>query len=926
MRYKSILMSSALVPAGIAASVGLTPMAWAQERAPATADQLAAASQEGVGTDIVVTGSRVSRSGYDQPTPTVVIGSEFIAKSGAPNVADAINQLPQLRATLTPSNSTTTVATAGKNLLDLRGLGAQRTLVLVDGKRFVSGIVEGPVDVNVIPQALIDGVDLVTGGASAAYGSDAVAGVVNMRLINKLEGFKATVQGGITDHNDFRNYLASIAFGTRFADDRGQLILSAEAAQNSGVTDIYKRGWSASERGVVANPAYTSTNGEPANLLVSSGARYSNSSYGGVINSGPLKGIQFGQGGVPLPFDYGISTTARTQIGGDGAYQRANYILSTPTKRKVGFGRLRFAVSDALNFYVDASYAKADATAASTTREDTSISIRSDNAFLPASIKMAMAARGLASFTMGRFSSDYGDVRVPSTTETWRVAGGANGELGGGWSYDAYYSHGETMSRQSPQGVRITANYNYAVDSVIDPATGAAVCRNLAARAAGCVPINLFGDGSPSAQAVDYVTTDSFRRTNLAQDVVSATLRGNPFETWAGPVSVALGAEYRHESTRFTLSQDAQNFALATGNGTPWNGAVGVKEAFAEAVVPLLEDRPFAKAVELTLAGRVTDYTTSGTVATWKAGATWSIDDGILLRGTVSRDIRAPSSADLFAAGLSGVFTVFDPALNQTYSMATITSGSTDLKPERALTRTFGIVFDRIVPGLRLSADYYSIKIDRAISTLSADAIVRRCYGDTPSLCSLITRDSDGFVTSINVAPRNLQTIRESGLDISGDYRLPLAGGNLALHADVNYVGRLDYKDGASVTKLDGSVYAPFTIGANGVPHWRAYVSASYDSGPASLYAAARYIGPAAINNSFTSKDLNILRVPSVTYVDASVSYQLAATGRGKVSTFFRVSNLFDKNPPLTNDLVGTSPGLYDVIGRTYTVGVRFGF
>ncbi len=923
MRSKAGLMrSTMLVPALVLVGATSTPVAYAQGVEPAY-NANAGTAEASAESDIVVTGSRVARSGYDQPTPTVVIGSDFIEKTGAPNIADAINLQPQLRSTLTPSNSTTTVATAGKNILDLRGLGAQRTLVLVDGKRFVPGVVEGMVDVNVIPQALIDGVDIVTGGASAAYGSDAVAGVVNLRLSSRLEGLKATIQGGITDHDDYRNYLASLAYGTSFADGRGRLILSAEAAQNSGVTSIYKRGWAAGGRGVIANPLYTATNDEPVNLLVASGMRYANSSYGGVINSGPLRGIQFGAGGVPLPFNYGTLTTARTQLGGDGAYQRANYILATPTRRKVGYGRLSFEASDALKLYVDGSWAEAKATAASTTREDTSITIRNDNPFLPDSILDAMDAQGITSFTMGRFSSDYGNVRVPSTTRTWRVVAGATGDIGGGWSYDLYYTHGDTMTRQSPQGVRITSRYGFAIDAITDPLTGAAVCRNAAARAAGCVPLNLFGDGSPSAQAVGYITTDSFRRADIAQDVVSATLRGDPFSTWAGPVSIAVGAEYRREAVDFTLSELSQQFALATGNGTPWSGKVNVREAFAEAVIPLARDEAFAHSIDLTLAGRLTDYSTSGTVATWKTGATWAITDTLTLRGTVSRDIRAPSSADLFAAGLSGTFSVFDPTVNQTYSMSTITSGSTDLDPEKATTWTVGAVLDRAIPGLRVSADYYNIRLNGAISTLSADAIVRRCYTDTPSLCSLITRGTNGLVSNISIVPRNLQTIREQGVDIEADYKVALGGGTLSLHSVLNYVGRLDFQDGASVTRLDGSVYAPFTIGANGVPHWRGLASVSYDIGAANLYAAARFIGSAAINNDFTSKDLDVLRVPSVTYFDASLTYRIIDAPQRKVSAFFRVGNLFDKDPPLTNDLVGTSPGLYDVIGRTYTAGIR---
>lgn len=923
MRCKSILLAGAYPFFATAPFMLALP---AQAQTTSESSKVPTSSEPGSAADIVVTGSRVARSGFEQPTPTTVIGQDFLNHTAATNVADALNTLPQLRASLTPSANTASVAYAGKNMLDLRGLGAQRTLVLVDGQRFVSGIVEGPVDLNAIPQAMIDSTDVVTGGASAAYGSDAVAGVVNLRLLKTFEGFKGTLQGGITDHDDYRNFLASVAWGTSFADGRGHLVLSGEAAQNSGVTDINNRSWSAAQPGQISNPAYTATNGQPASLLVSSGALSSNTSYGGVINSGPLKGVQFGPGGTPLPFNYGTLTTSTTQRGGDGAYTYRNWYLSAPSQRYVGYGRLSFDASDALKLTGDLSYADTEATAVSSTRSDTAITIQADNAFLPASIRNAMATDGVSAFTMGRFSSDYGNVHVPSVTKTWRGSLAASGSIGGGWSYDAYYTHGDTRSTQSPKGVRITANYAYAVDAVTDPTTGAAVCRNAAARASGCVPINLFGDGSPSSQALAYITANSFRTAHMIQDAAEATLRGTPLSTWAGPVSVAFGGGYRHESTSFNVSALQQQFALATGNGTPWRGAVSVKEGFGEVVAPLLKDVRFARALDLDVAGRVTNYSTSGTVETWKAGVNWAVDDHLRFRGTISRDIKAPSLSDQFSAGITNLLSVYDPQLNQTYQIRTLTVGTTNLKPEAATTKTIGVVMQNVVPRLRASVDYYDISIANAIGTLAAGDIVLRCSQGQSNLCSLITRGSGGAITNVNIVPLNLQTVRERGLDIQADYAFPLGAGKVSLSANANYVAELSYRDGVSTVRLDGSVYTPFTVGANGVPHWRGMASVNYAIGPFNLYTAARFTGAARINNSLTSKDLNILNVPSRTYVDLSGSYKLVSYGKRKLELFAKVTNLFDKDPPLTNGYFGTETTLYDVIGRTYAAGVRFAF
>lgn len=876
--------------------------------------------------EIVVTGSRIARSGFEQPTPTTILGADQLARQATPNVADAINTLPQLRASLTSTTNTSVAAVVGKNVLDLRGLGGQRTLVLVDGKRFVAGTLEGVVDLNFIPQALVESVDIVTGGASAAYGSDAVAGVVNLRLNKSLEGMRVALQGGITDHGDYRNYLASIALGHGFADGRGRVTLSAESAENSGITSIRKRDWAAGGPGTIANPAYTATNDEPRNLLVPAGVRFSNSSTGGVINSGPLAGIQFGPGGVPLPFRYGSLVTGRTMIGGDGAYMSQDLPIAAATKRKAFFGRASYEFSDALEVFAEGYFARTSADTLSATREDTAITIRNDNAFLPDSIRTAMADNGISTFTMGRFSSDYGSTSTVGRDRSLRGVLGVTGKIGGTWSYEAFYTRGHTEQRTHGYGIRLINNYAFALDSVVDPLTGAAVCRNLAARAAGCVPINLFGDGSPSPQAVDYVTADLFRLAKLDQHVVGGLVRGDLFDSWAGPVSVAVGSEYRREKVDFTTDTNASSFLLATGNSVPWRGGVHVKEVFGEAVVPLARDMSFARSIDLNLAGRMTDYSTSGTVATWKAGATWEVNDFIKFRGTISRDIRAPSLVDLFSGDIQNLVNIVDTRLNENYQARTITGGNRFLDPERAITKTVGVVVTGLIPRLRASIDYYDIQVKDALSTLTPDTIIRRCETDTPSLCSFITRDAGDKITFIRVAPANLQSIRNTGFDFELDYSFPLAGGTVRIHPTVNYVDRLTYADGVNTVRLDGSIATPFRFGTNGVPRWRGSFMGSYDHGPLSLNLLVRYIGSANLNNSYTSKDFNILRVPSVVYADTSLSYRFDEV-KGVPQVFFKINNLFDKDPPLTDGaFFGTNPTMYDVVGRTYSLGVRMSF
>lgn len=916
MRFRPWLLNSVALVLLAAPSVIVAQPAVAQTNSKDATDNVEA---------VVVTGTLVSRSGFEQPTPTVSVGTDFIDKSAAANITDALNQLPQLRSTLTPSTGTATTASAGKNIVDLRGMGAQRTLVLVDGKRFVSGILEGPVDINSIPQALISGVDIVTGGASAAYGSDAVTGVVNIRLQNNLDGFKGTLQGGASGYGDYVNYFGSLAYGTPFAGGKGQFTVSGEYGANTGVTSIKSRPWSAAHPGQVTNPAYTSTNGQPAQLLVASGAAFSNSFYGGVISSGPLKGVAFAPGGTTFPFNYGTLTTSTTQVGGDGAYIQNNLYLSSPTKRAVLYSHLGYEFSDAFHLYVEGSYADTYAKIVSNTRNDQT-TIQNTNAFLPASIKTAMATNAITSFTLGRFSNDYGSIVSPSYSHTWRTVVGANGDLGDGWSYDAYYTHGDTTSRQIGQGIRINANYTNAVASIIDPVTGVAECSSATARAAGCVPINLFGDGSPSPQAVAYITNpDSWKQARLQQDVASFTLRGTPFSNWAGPISVAGGADFRQDKVDFTINALAAANALATGNARPWSGTEDVLEAFAEGVVPLLNNATVAKALDLDIAGRVTNYSTSGTVATWKVGLNWDVSDIVRFRGTVSRDIKAPSLNDLFATGFNQFNNITDPQLNSNYQTVTVTQGTRNLRPEQATTETIGIVLSDIVPGLRASVDYYDINIEGALATLAVQDIVNRCATTNPALCSLITRGTNGQIATVSISPQNLQTVRENGLDIELEYSFPLLDGTFTIHPTVNYVGLLSNSDAGGKTSLAGSIYTPFTVGANGVPHLRALVDLDYAIDKFNIFGDVRYIDAANINNAFNSTNLNILTVPSVTYLDGGLSYKIIETADQNLQAYFRVTNVLNQTPPLSNGSFYTEPTVYDLIGRTFTAGFRFG-
>ncbi|PZU48202.1 MAG: TonB-dependent receptor [Sphingomonas sp.] len=889
--------------------------------------QTAAAPEE----DIIVTGSRVARSGADTPTPVTVIGMDDFNRVAAPDIANVINQMPAARPSLTPSSSGNLFSLAASNFIDLRGLGYQRTQVLVDGRRYTPTTASGGVNISAIPQALVRGVEIVTGGASAAYGSDAVAGVVNILIDDKLEGLKANMQGGISGHNDFKNFLISGAYGTSFAGGRGHIVVSGEASQNTGIEFIGDRDWAARNPGIIANPAYTATNSEPRYLLVHEGARASNASYGGVINSpGLLRGIQFAPDGTPIPFIYGENVTATQMQGGSGTANVADSVGTVPVNRYAGFGRIRYELTDSVEAFAEFNYTHVNSHymgLASTEQ----LTIRADNAFLPQSIRDTMAANNIASFVMGRSVLDNARNGVDISVNTLQAVAGFKGEVFSTWKWDAYYSYGSTKNRVEQPNSRITARFNQALDAVVNPLNGAIVCRStLTNPTNGCVPINLIGEGRASPDAIAWTNGTGFRQWDIDQHIVAASLRGELFSTWAGPVGVAVGAEYRSQSLDTTSDPISAVQGYRGGGTVPYSGNVNVKEAFAEALVPLAVDESWAKDLSLNLAGRVTDYSTSGTVTTWKIGVNYAVNDSLRFRATRSRDIRAPSLEELFAKGSTSQLSVSDPQLGMDYLVTAANSGNPDLTPEKADTFTGGIVLTpTAVPGLSFTVDYYDIRLNDAIISLTPAAIVTQCYGTAPSACSLITRDpGTGMITRVRNGPVNMQSVKLAGVDIEASYAIPVGSDQIALRALVNYISKAEISDGITTTTLAGSVDQPTIAALGGSPNWRFNTSASYIAEKFRLSLTGRYMGGGAINKNYTDKDLLDNKVNGRLYFDLSGEYTLIDNGDGQALTIFgAVQNLLDTDPPITGvGGYGTTRALYDVIGRQFTLGARFKF
>ena len=932
--------------------------------------------------DIVVTGRHIS-SGFTAPTPVTVLTNARSEALAITNVGDALNQLPAFRPSAGPNTQANVAGNIGARLLDLRGLNPQRTLVLVDGHRFVPSTSTGSVDVNLIPSSLLSRTDVVTGGASAAYGSDAVAGVVNFVLDHKMTGLTVEASGGVSQRGDNADQYLSVAGGVKVSD-RVHLVFSAEYENNDGLGDCNSRSWCRGVNSIVANPA-VGKNGLPANLIVLGGARTSTQSPAGVINtsldasgrpiyptvldptrgilagSDPLRGTSFNNDGSTRPFQYGTLVGSLYMIGGEGDGRNAYvepFLLQPAVRRYVAYTSLEAELTDTITGTVDLSYGRVEGHVVANVFRDYNGSlmgtIKSGNPFIPSSVQSIMTQQNISAFVLGRDGFDIGPAEANSLTQTYRAVASLKGSIGSHWKWDVSYEYGRTKFRQDGYNTINLAHMRNAVDAVRNGA-GDIVCRvNLVAVTdPSCAPINLFGENRFSQAAKNYVTGTSFQTTDNEQHDVAANISGSLFNLPAGPLSVAAGAEYRRDS----ISGDADAVSKANGyfqlNGSAiLPGAVEVKEIYGETEIPVLKDLPFGHALAFSGAIRRTDYSTSGAVTTWKAGGVYEPIEGIRLRATRSRDIRAPNLQELRGPSVKTTATLIDPLRpGQNVNPTVFTGSNPDLTPEKADSFTAGIVLaprGGFLGRLRVSADYYDIKVNNVIGNIGAQSIVTGCVAGNQSLCNLVTRDPSttdpitgatvpGVVTEIQDITLNSARLRTRGFDLELQYRQPLGSlGDLNLQVLSNIALELLTPDG--VDRAGQTGFRATTI--PGVPDYTIDGVLTWARNNLSVTGHARYIPGGIYSVNFLDpsqpgyaavlpttglyQSVNNNQVPGRFYFDLASTIRVpVSNGRG-FELFGSINNLFDQDPPASpSNTGGTNQILFDAIGRTFKIGVR---
>ncbi|MXP42459.1 TonB-dependent receptor [Altererythrobacter soli] len=955
----------------------------ASAAAAADADANADASAGSTGQAIVVTGSRI-RSSFDQPTPVTMLDAERLDQRGITNVGDALNELPSFSPTQSPATAGLTPGpglNVGGRILDLRGLGAVRTLTLVDGKRFVPSTTQATVDTNMIPSILLSRAEVVTGGASAVYGSDAVTGVANLILNRDLTGYRVNGQLGITDKDDNFTRQIGAAGGWDIASNL-HLVVGGEWEKADGIDACRERDWCVDGFTIVGrNPLRAGQQPTiPATLIVPNASVWS-ADFQGVTTPPasafvgrdlpalrPIDGITFNNDGTPRRYQFGSYANRIWMIGGEtGTPAEENvyfdFPIVSPTERYSTMGLLTYDPTPDLSLELGVTLGGSEGRHRSTAYRNIALEIQSDNPFIPRSsdptldIPTILAQSGATSFTLGKGFDDVGPVQIEAKNRVFRIVGGAEYQIGGGWVVDGYYQFGRNKFRSDLRNNTITANILRALDATT--LNGQPVCRvnadaNPNNNDPNCVPLNPFGyaNGPLFAAAADYVTADGFQTSVTKQHVLAANIAGTLFEMPGGPVGVAFGAEFRNDSlTGDTDPISKTGGFFNAGNGSAISGEIQVLEGYGEIDVPLLRDVAFASELGVSAAVRQTHYKRSSDFAdssevdatTWKLGAVWAPIEAVRFRVTRSRDIRAPNIPELFGPQTIRTGILTDVGNGGVQVIVPITSGSNpELRPEKADTFTAGVVIQPtggFLSRFRASMDYYDIDIADAIGVLGQQNIVQRCADGDALSCSLVTRDANNNVTNIQDTVQNVNRLIARGIDFQLNYRQPLGADNaLNLVVLANYADDLITVDAVGATERAGQTGLRGGT-PPGVPDWTVDATASLDIGESftfnthvrwinSGFFFPTFVEPGDPDFAFTNPNsANTNSVPSRTYVDLMATYRMDLGFAERTEIYFGVDNVFDQDPPKFPGANGAGNNvLFNPIGRFFKGGVRAKF
>jgi outer membrane receptor protein involved in Fe transport len=906
--------------------------------------------------EIIVTGSRLRRRDFNAPSPIQSVDQEQIRNSGQANIEAALNQMPQV---IPSQNRTTNNGSDGTAQINLRGLGAQRTLVMLNGRRMAPSGIGTAVDINNLPQVLIDRVEIITGGATTVYGSDAVSGVVNFITRNDFDGFGLDASAYMTERGDSNTYDINLTYGHNFTNGRGNVTVFGAYLDREDLL---------ADQRVLTSVPWSDAWWTPfAGELIESGSP-----------SVPEGAVLFPQ------FDYG-SGASRTIFQADGNprefiepddrynYQPDNYI-QTPLERYAAGFFLNYDLTDRSELYMEGSYMKNRHVARlAPIPAGGFFEFNTDNPLMTPATQQLFATfipvgPNRVSASVRRRLEELGPRIIENEKDYLRIVTGLRGDIWSDWEYDAWVTY--TESDEPERLLNDASRSRFQQGLLVDPLTGQCLDPSN-----GCAPINWFGAGNISDEAIGFIRVPPLRNeTSREQLLASAFVRGRLFDTWDGPVESAFGAEWRRDDGQFEADDQLFTFdTLAYRGSSPVAGVEEVYEVFGEMLIPLADTRPFADFLALEIGGRFSDYKHAGTSNTWKAGIDWRPISSLRFRGMFQRSVRAPNLLEVFQEEAIETFTfasvpgqdpcsaVSDPfaAGNVEKCIATglpanqigifnasplpadfVFGGNESLKPEKADTLTLGIIIaPDAIPNFQIAVDYFELEVEGGIGALDA---VNACFDSANTgdiFCDRISRDSISFnVSEVRETNINRGALRTTGFDtqIIAGFELPaaLAIGDSFADLDIN-IAWTHVRENSSQETVFGTVtdcagYFGWPCNETGegeaFPTDRVTANLSYASGDLTAHLTWRWIDKMKNAAPFQSGDFGfpdpVLAVPfakAKNYLDLGVSYRFS----DNVEARLVIANLADTEAPnLADNVLGpnTDAGMYDFYGRSYTL------
>ncbi|MBQ4834469.1 TonB-dependent receptor [Pseudoalteromonas sp. MMG010] len=934
---------------------------------------------------VQVTGSRIRSAEAMSSAPIQVVSSAAIDASGSLNIQDLLLENPAFGSpAISRTNSNFNTASAGAATVDLRNLGSNRTLVLVNGRRYVSGIPgSSAVDLNTIPSQFIERVEIMTGGASSVYGSDAVAGVVNFVLKDDFEGVEFEGQYGESSEGDDESRQFSFTSGLSSSDGKGHAMFHLGYSDQGAV---YSRDRERSEVDILSGIYFEEDPAANPDSIFDAVSPF--------LSSFPPQG-RFSAGDTTFTYDGNnnlqdsFSTNGGDGVEANGFNRNGVRTIAIPTERYLFASNGRYELNDKHSFFYEGTYA-----ATTTVSELEPFPFASDDiyangqvpiefdvngeilrsAYVPDDIYNAATdtdGDGLRDIFFAKRLSDIGNRGARAERDTFRFALGLQGEVGNGWFYDTYYVYGKTKESQVSGGLVNVQSFRQGLESVIDSQdldgdgiTDEAICIDATARGFNCAPVDIYGFNSLSQDAIDFVTAPSMLSTSVEQEIIGGNISGDLFELPAGMVGIATGFEYREEYSRSEFDA-LQQAGLNAGNAIPaTEGSFDVTEFYVEANIPILET------VTMNAALRLSDYSTVGSTESWNVGVDWEVMDSLRIRATRARSTRAPNIDELFSppsqtfpsgltdpclgvensgGGATGDACRLDSGvsnniasngeftLNQSdiQGISGFNRGNPDLKEEVGDSVTVGVVFtpESLISGLDITLDYFDIEVTDAIVATPRQFILDQCYGGgDDSFCSFITRrdsasgnNSAGSLEFIDSGVSNSGGLGTEGIDLTLTYAADIGPGAFRTRLAYTYL-----MDGYSIP-LPGADKDEFA-GEIGASEHKANWNFGYKLDDFDFNWSLTYIGEADFDDQFLS-GFGIapggVGIGSVTYHDAQASYHI----NDSVELYAGANNIFDKEPPrILSGVTGSSTGVetdagtYDAIGRTFYVGFRSKF